>query len=150
MKSQATSIWHGIAYSLIYHTAMWIVFLTFMHTPIWDSGYALLGCWGIFFLVAIPFYFAFKNDCDSSYLLFAAITLIFLAFTFVPLEHVSNLILPSNVYKFFYPHNANWDSLVYVIPVFGIPFFGAIPIVIDALLYLFKWIWKVLGNRKSI
>lgn len=150
MKSQATSIWRGIGYSLIYHTSMWIVFLIFMHTPIWDSGYTLFGCLGIYFLAAIPLYFAFKNDCNSSYLLFAAITLIPLAFAFAPLEHVSDLILPPSVYKFFYPHNVNWDSLVYVVPVFGIPFFGSVPIVIDALLYLVKWIWKVLGNRKSI
>ena len=150
MKAQATSIWRGIAYSLIFHTAMWIVFLIFMHTPIWDSGYAMLGCLGIYFLVGIPFYFIFKNDCNALYLLFASVTLLILSLTFFPLKQFMELFLPYKIFKLFYPHYYGWDSLVYVIPMFAIPFFGALPIVIDGILYLVKWIWKALGNRKSI
>jgi hypothetical protein len=68
---------------------------------------------------------------------------------FIQLSQFDQLLPRSLVYDLF-PHWYGWSGLVYIIPILGIPIIGAIPIAIDALLYLFKWIWKLLGNRKSI
>ena len=84
------------------------------------------------------------------YCLLALIATIMLAFLAYPIIQFSNFLLPYKVMDFILPHWYGWDGLVYIIPIIYIPIIGAIPIAIDALLYLFKWIWKLLGNRKSI
>ena len=149
-KLYSKSMWRGIGYSFFFSTFAWISFLTLLHTPIWDSGYTLFGCLGIYFLVAVPFYFIFKNDCNGLYCLLALIATIMLAFLASPIIQFSNSLLPYKVMDFIFPHWGGWSGFVYIIPVFCIPIIAAIPIVMDTLLYLFKWIWKMLGNRKSI
>jgi hypothetical protein len=54
------------------------------------------------------------------------------------------------IFADYLPSIDGWGRFVFLYPFFAIPIIGAIPIVIDAILYLFKAFWKLLGNRKSI
>lgn len=146
MKALSSSIKRGIVYSLIYYTVAWIIFMVFMHTPSWNSAYTVFVCPGIWFLISVPFYFILKNDCDKMYLSTALGTLIFLTMAFIQLSQFDQL-LPRSLVHDLFPHSSDF---IYLRPIIYIPIIGAIPIAIDALLYLFKWIWKLLGNRKSI
>lgn len=137
MNTNKSSILRGIGYSFAQAIVSWIVFYLFVCSINWNSDFFLFFVFAIW-LLAIPFYFMGKNNCNAFFLLFAFITNPIVSYI---------MLLVNGTLANYLPYFDGWG--IYI-PLVGIPIIGAIPIAIDALLYLIKWIWKALGNRKDI
>lgn len=138
MNTNKSSILRGIGYSFAQSVISWIVFYLVICSPLRESDFILQFMIAIWFL-AIPFYFMGKKNCNALYLLFALIMGFIMAYAMLLSTYILGILF-SDIDAGF--------AILY--PVFGIPLIGTIPVVIDILLYLFKWIRKSLRKHKSI
>lgn len=144
MKSNKASILRGMGYSFAQAFISWIIFYLIICSPLHNFDYFLFIAFAIWFL-AIPFYFMGKKNCNGFFPLFAFISNLIMSYVMGLATFFLDLIFAD-----YLPYIDGWGRFVFLYPFFAIPIIGAIPIVIDAILYLFKAIWKLLGNRKSI
>ncbi len=137
---------YGFYYAFGYILGVWIIFLLFDHTSLLDFNYAgflLLGIW----LLAIPYYFILKKNCDPLYLLCSFFALLIISILWLRIYLRLNYFIPRNILLRIFPSYYGWEYLD-LVPMIVAPFVGAIPIIIDLFIYIGKWFVGIFRNRK--
>ena len=140
MSEKRSSI-RGMIYALVFDIVTWVLFIALLSLPCSFDKFLIFGSF-VLWLMAIPFYFILKNDCSVVY--FGTALGTHFVFTYAWTTIFS--LIPEGIL----PHTNDWEGLIYVFPIFGIPIAGALPIAIDILIYAGKAFWRWLGNRAAL
>lgn len=133
-------------YAFGYLLFVWSVFLIIEHTPLLYFDYVGLLLLGIC-LLAIPYYYLLKKNCDPLYPLCSFFALLIIAILLYQLFiRIDNAIL-----RRLFPSAYVWNGpiLLELIPMFVAPVVGALTVIIDTVIYVCKSIYRAMAERES-